>query len=40
MDRLKEIEARKLELRELLEDETKEVNLEEVKTELDSLEAE
>lgn len=40
MDRLKEIEARKLELRELLEDETKEVNLEEVKTEIESLEAE
>lgn len=40
MDRLQEIEARKLELRELLEDETKEVNLEEVKTEIDSLEAE
>lgn len=40
MDRLEEINARKLELRELLEDETKEINLEEVKTELDSLEAE
>lgn len=40
MDRLQEIEARKLELRELLEDETKEVNLEEVKSEIDSLEAE
>lgn len=40
MDRLEEIKARKLELRELLEDETKEVNLEEVKTEIESLEAE
>lgn len=40
MDRLKEIEARKLELRELLEDETKEVDLEAVKSEIDSLDAE
>lgn len=40
MERLEEIKARKLELRELLEDETKEVNLDEVKSEIDSLEAE
>jgi len=40
MERLQEIEARKLELRELLQDETKEVDIEEVKTEIESLEAE
>lgn len=40
MERLKEIEARKLELRELLEDETKEVDLEAVQKEIGELEAE
>lgn len=40
MDRLEEIKQRKTELRELLEDESKEVNLDEVKNELDSLDAE
>lgn len=40
MERLEEIKARKLELRELLEDETKEVNLEEVEKEISELKAE
>lgn len=40
MNRLEEIKKRKTELRELLEDESKEVNLDEVKSELDSLDAE
>lgn len=40
MERLEEIRARKKEIRELLEDETKEVNLDEVQEELKNLDAE
>lgn len=40
MERLQEIEARKKELRELLEDEEKEVNLEEIQAEIDRLDEE
>ena len=40
MERLEEISARKKEIRELLEDETKEVNLDEIQEELNNLDAE
>ena len=38
--RLKEIQARKAEIRSLLEDTSKDVNIEEINTELDALNAE
>lgn len=40
MDRLQEIASRKKEIRELLEDETKEVNIDELKAEIDKLNSE